>query len=1704
MANSINFVVAKTNPNLYAAAKQSNINDAQKLQLEEFGFTVQKNKDLMKMPVEEAKKIFFDLEPAAQEKIKYLYPNAAYAEEDDTTKEKAIGAVVGVGKGLASPLIGLFSALGKWTRAINTPYLAVRQAAQGEGLFNKQTWDDAWNGRKVYDNGALNQAIEYFGAERVEIAQGLIAGLKPGEIVAKGGELNANKLKALEELYNDPKLFKQVRDAVSYSQVSPGRDIFRMFDTKPTKTQVLSGEEDYIDKGQKFGSGVIDFTYQIVVDPLTYLTFGTSKIFGGIKQGEKIAKQIQQFGPAGVKDVFVKYPGLAMLWDDAGKRLENIRELPAGSAERSTAVREFKKDFPTFNEDGAIEGLLKTEIVNAKSAVEYFSLAENTNLLLGGRVNGIQYFRNGVAVARDQRRLGMGLGRWIDGYLNPATRNTAKINEEGQDAFDILTKLGKDGELIPDDISDIKKFYKEMSIREKIAQRFTRSPQGGVILLGENAVKTADNFRAVARQVLPRDLADFVTQRFVTAEANDQVIIMRNMYYAIAQRFGLDGHPDGQKLIKTMLEEKFGSAEGLSIVSQLKVNSKFADEVGKVGLKVSDDGLLYESSGIIHPFQEAGAIGSLNYIEIAQMAGQIKSKKNLISAAGGATQLKLADDLVNAWSVLTLFPRLGIRSMIDESFMFLLTAPAKEVFEFATRKGHRLGKMATRYTGSQQAEPLREGLKKYIGAKRISDTFTSTQWAEKRSALAAKGEFVSDELVSQLDVAYGMAQDAVMPFTNRTLFPSISGDEANFMVEGLAHSAVLLNASTRSIAGAASITGKLEKELLEEIVPSSSYDLMLKDIDAVTGGSGFVTTEELARSKVYGGKGIAAVHFGGFIRRFYGNTKSLSGKNGKLLVDPPTVFFANNALETPADFRRAKDQLLLSIGIRRNTELVEQIGEDGVKLMSPKYSFVIEDEGAVREFLQMSSRSSELNQAKVLPVDIAVDQVDRILLDSYTTFHGTAEGFNANLLKIVRDKYDELSVLEKKAQKIIPDKWHRAVKSVDWDTFQDATVGFQPKGRMWTDLQIPGLTENFENVLKTYGNRAFELMDRQVTAGFRQPVVMLAYVRIRKNLQKIQADETRKTIARAIDDLGPDASKGQILSVTENVTEMVTRKYVQIAVEQAADGVLKFADNPNVRSNFALAQRNTSRFFRATEDFYRRVYRLRDVPLRVLYRTRLMHLGLNANGQTYQDANGDPYIMMPMDNIIFKTVDSSIRALGGNQAFKQPLFNDFTLKLKLMNPSFSPDAGVPTLSGPIAALGVLGTKALLGKTGTTGQLIGEELDNFALGNIGEGMDITRAVVPSILQKSFAILNKDEKNRQEATAAMQAIAYNASQGIGIDVNATPQEKADYLKQIRISAHNILVMRSILGMLSPIAPSTQESIGVPDYLKEVGITGLRSEFYDLVDGISKKYGGDVQDPYEMALATYIGKNPGKLVYTVARDNKTTNLVISKTKELKEWAISNKGLINTYGETAFLFAPNTGSFDSATYSWLEAAGLIESKSVEKYYTDILVSEDKQAYYNIGRDEKEALRNINDVNARRTIIAKSTAARSNLKLSNPLLEVALTAGGNEIASEELMLNNLESMLATIDVKIPDATRKKMIAVTSQVREFINLSVDSTARQSSNFAAVKRERKQQIEELIASLSINDLMLKEANRAIFRAILNYYSRENYVAIQGGF
>ena len=1714
MAQTVNFIVAKTSPNLYAAAKQADLSQTQVNQIEQFSWTVDKNKNLSRKPVDVARKEFFALDKEVQDMLRFLYPDADYTKEAPDMGDKVLGVVKGAAKLAASPLIGIYKAAGAYGKVINLPYAVGRQVAQGEDLFSKGVFSDAWDGRRVFDEGALDRATRDFGKDNVEIAKGLLMGKKPGEIIESQGQITEEFLASFSKAFNNEPEFKQVMDAVKYAQVSPGRDLARILN-KPAPNKA-----DYISGTTKNVSGFVDFMYQIVIDPLTWVTGGAAKIpmlANKVNVGEQMVRNVKQFGTLGVKKSFEESPALRNHWDnEIGPLVKRLAESK-DAAEESKVMREIGTRYAGHENTEWLQLLKRNKIYNADQAVKYFG--DNTDAainLLAGRVEGTQYFRNGVATARNQRRLDFGMGRFIDGIFNPAM-SKEDVLKQGEDTWTKLTKLGDEGtDYVSPEVADLQKFVKKMTFAEKIGQKFARNPQGRAINIGEDAIKTADNFRDTARQILPRDLADFLTVKFINADADEQVAVVRSLYYAIMQRYGLDGHPKGKDFIEAELASHFGSKEGLAITEKLDVPKHLVDEVGTTGVRLTDEGATYDSAGIIHPFQEAKSIGNLNYVQIAQLAYEVNHKKNLIMAVGkGASQSKFASDLVNAWTILTLFPRLGVRSAIDEGFIYLLTAPARDIFNAIlpryAAKGRDAGKIASMVTGSNTGEGFRASLKNAMGLTPTSKKIALRDRLLLKKSIAKRND-ISDERVSQAELIADTTDLAVRMYgINR-----LSDQELDFVKDALVHNQHVMNGAAGSMAARAQLSGGYSQEIAEQLVDLNNYERMLKEADIASGLKGtLIDTRDLARSKEFGGRAVSAVHFENWVRRFYGNRRVVKGFNEKTKTErfykfnPVEAFFENNGLRTADDFAIAKQMLLSNVGVKANGKIIKQLGEDA-KNVSTRYTYIVEDAEALKDFLKMSARTTQLRQKGFSDMDIAADQIDRILLDMYQAFHGNANKFNDALYARVKSAHSGYAADEAAKGIEINNKWNLAAQSLEFDEFAKLTDGFTPTGRMYTTLDIEGLVD-VESAFAKLGNNMMEIMDRQVTGLLRQPAVMTTYLRIRKNYAKLQEQETRSMLNAQLKNLkeqgiDPNSVKYRLSSgepvtwredILRDIKDINAKKYSEIAIQQAADTVLKFADNPNIRTNFALSVRNVGRFYRATEDFWRRVYRLKDASPRVLYRMRLMHTGIEANGEVYEDAKGDPYLIMPMDDAIFKTVENVTRTLTGNSAFQQPLFNDITLKLKLANPSFSPDSGMPTLSGPIAALGVLGMKQILGATGTTGKKAAEELDNYALGTIGEGMDIVRALVPASLQRLYAILPVNEKNRQEATAAMQAIAFNAAQGNIPSATDSAEKKYEYLKNVRLSAHNLMVMRSVLGLVSPITPTVQESKGVPDYLKNVGITGLRPEFYDLVNAIMKKYGGDIQDPYDLAVATFVGKNPGKIIYTVSRDEKQTNVVIQKTKEMKNWYIQNKGIVEKYGEAAFIFAPQTGEFDAASYAWLEGADFIKNKELEKYYLDVMVAQDKQAYFNIAREENEALSQTASPSARKAIIANATGQRQAMKAANPLLEAAITGGGNEIASETIMFQSIEQILLDSNVSIPEATRSKLLVIASQIRDFINISQDPELRETRNFSDIKRQRKADIEALIAQMLEGDLIVKEANRAVFQTILDYYSRETY-------
>lgn len=1662
-------------PNLAEAARKANLTPEQMGLTEQIAWTIKENKKLLALPQDKARQKFSSLEPQIQDAIKSLFPNASYTKEPENA---LIGYAKNVKDVLISPITGFFKLAGAYNQAINMPYKVIRSLDEGADPFKFQTYKDAWDGINQFDREAFKEVEDFFGKEKAYVAKGIIEGRTPGEIIEAYGQISPKLLSAVEEAFSNPEKFRQVLDGVKYAQFSPGRDLARMRDRKPPKNGGLNG--DYIDGSTKDYSGRIDFIYQIAIDPLTWFTGGTSK---AVTRGAKIAEMVKQYGSTqGVYRAFQENGSLRKLWDkQLGPGIERYARAKT-DGERALVRRELARSYPLYDDEEALAALAAAKVFNSDRAVGFFSMAENTNLLLSGRVDGITYQRNGVVLARRFRRQRDAFGKWMDKQFFGADFDDAKLLESsGDDLMKNLTAAGtlEDYSINPA-MQALGELTKDIGLMRKIGFLASRNPSGE-ILVGENAIKTANNFRVMARQVLPRDMAEFVTQKFLKSDISEQVVILRNLDTAILYRYGLGGHPQGNAFIDSFLREKYGNATGFSLTTRVDVPKYLTGAVSPNSLRKNGDKDVLNSNGPIHDGQLSYAFQSLPYENLVALNWAARGRTSILANLfGKTTQSHAARSAVDIWSVFTLAPRHGVRTSIDESFFYAITAPGANLLKYLFQ-GKAFSNVVTAYSGSKSAVgPVRQ----LIGKVTKKNVFDSISVDERNKFL----EIISEKGISTVDDADMLLLKEMTGQRAIELYgKNLDELDKKYLLSLIVNHADVRTSMARSVSAKTNITGKLDHEIYDQLFTESMLTAAAKELEVKLGKT-FRTfpAEEIKRiNKKY----LTLAHYDSWFRMFLPKgrvlTKRKDGTADKF-VDVVNPFLANNALRTEQDFIVARKVIMDNIGVRYFDDI------DAFKVI---------DEASVQKFLEPYAKTAEFTQSGMSKEEAVRVLVERMLIDMRNTFHGGADEFNEVFYNLIKSRHDDLVAASKEAGQGISRKWQKAASTIDFNKFEEVTVGFQPKGEINTAIEISDLVDDGVGRIQKLGANIMEYMDRQVNGIFRQPAVVVTAIKIRKGYAQIEEDFVRQTFNK-LKETSKNKSDAELMSIA---TKIADRRFSEIATQEAADTILKYSDNPNIRSNFAVSVRSVGRFYRATEDFFRRVYRLSDknVTLKTLYRLRLAHVGLEASGNVYEDQDGEPYIMMPMDDLLFKAINGPALALRGEPLIKNAQFNDFTLKLKMINPSFSPDAGYPALSGPIAGLGVIAVKTLLGKTGNPLlKKAGEGLDTFALGELGDNIDIQRAIVPASLQRVWNALSPGEKNRQETTAVMQAIAYHQTQNNPLLPTATEQEKFEWLQQIKISANNVLFMRNLLGMILPVAPSSQESKGVPDYLLNVGITGLRPEFFDILQAITAK--DEVEDPYELALATFIGKNPKKTIYTVSRDEKNTKFVIQKTEQVKSWAIDNKKLLDKYGEAAWMFAPQVGDFNMGVYNWLEASGLLQDKSIEQYLQDVLVAEDKAAYYNIAKREKELLSETISITKRRSIIADATRAREILKTGNPLLNVALTGGGNEVASEEKLLNVLSQMIDDPEVNITKESRTKMKIAINSVRDFVAFSSDPGLENVINPVALKKEKKEQLLANLEQLASGDPAIREAMRAVFRSLLNYYSRDTYVAIRGGY
>ena len=825
------------------------------------------------------------------------------------------------------------------------------------------------------------------------------------------------------------------------------------------------------------------------------------------------------------------------------------------------------------------------------------------------------------------------------------------------------------------------------------------------------------------------------------------------------------------------------------------------------------------------------------------------------------------------------------------------------------------------------------------------------------------------------------------------------------------------------------------------------------------------------KAKYMSEEALEATMFNNFIRRFNQDGFKIGGTKN-VNTNPARLFIANNGLRTKADWDNATNQFLEAVGFRLN---------NGVWTISNKKV------GDVQRFINSSTHFEKFDGLS------DVEKVTGFIRDTFTNlysaFHGDALQFNDKLLEIfqpfikgyVRDHRQIVNKIARNTDFVHPSGKIRI------PSYSSMIENYKAK-EIVSDLSEVKM--GFAGNARIGRDKTYELMARQQDDLYRAPAVQAHYVLARK----ASAKEETAYAAKLADDLikqGVDPSAAKIQG-----EEVAREFFTSRAITDATNRVLKYADNPDVRTVFSYNIRTIGRFYRAVEDFHRRIYRLvKDEKLSTIYRARLMSQGLDSIGEVHEDPNGEQYLILPMDDLIYSAVDGTLRMLTNDQvAITQPLFNDITFNLTAGNPSFQTDAGMPYLSGPAGSMSIIAIQSLLGNFKTTANFA-EDLDQWTLGAMGDSVQVRDAIVPKVVNNVWKMLSPDERSAQEVSAYMQALAYNQANDLGInpedyydketgitDQARLDEDKRKYLDNVKISAHNIIVTRSLLGMILPFSVQTKDTKDLPTYLKDNGIVSMKSSFYEVLDQIKLKY-PDVENHYELALATWMGKNPGKTAYLVSTSQEAVKPLIKYSNEMQNWAIKNASEIEKYGNGALMFAPNTGEFTPGVYKWAEASGIVSkipaNKSVtgyiDDYYKDLMLKEYVNAYYDIADREEEDLRNVSFASSdlRRASIQAYQNERKQYKIGVPGLEDYIATGADNDGANEFIQSAYNYVNSpTADVK-PEV-KKSINEAYAIYNDFMEYANYITSLDPSDAATLKRAKKAEAEEKIQKLIKSD------------------------------
>jgi len=1585
---------------LYAATQSINLPPKEKQKLTGFSDLIVKNRQLLSLPIADARNEYLKLDEDIQETLKRFNPDAAWAKEPDRS---FLGAIK---ENVVDPVLRNVSI---YSSRLTEPYRAIRTK-----VVENVSWDDAWeaarDGNALFDKQREIKVDNYYEAPVAKIAKQISTGKTIGEVMATLE--TPEEIDAMMNMLNGDKMYEQAIADYDTAKISMGRDLFyEAFDVDP-------GEFGANRFAFNRFSGAADLATQIAFDPLTYIPVAGQ----GYKIAQlsilRIAKETALSGELGKFSIEKAFTApivgkqVTRFFDTVGPLIKKYKETTG--TEQAEAFGLLTRNFRGDITLDAVNQLAKHNVFDAQSAQDFLGQANNAMALINGKSVGAFPTLPTYSVVRQTKDA-------IKASVQKATGLNKRVDVQGFGIEDnIFSFLDNMVGLITKENADPKEIAAAQVVVKKMQNTFGRFAKNWEIAPGFKSLKTGikyfkdgtsidEGLKSVKDVValsrvagFSRAIADEIGLAWAKGNQAQRIKIRDGVIATAAHSMGLSATDSGRQVLDRTLRV----LKGEQYATTQKVTKPYLDSLGSQknilvnNFNIDEASIALGDEIRINPSTDGGTASRA--VAEWQLADEVsippihewyreayRSKNWVHRSLGNAFNNKVSQGLVDTWSFLTLLPRLGIRSVIEEVMLFGFVAPVGAIKALFT-DGYNASRQLRRITNDPKT--WKQG---WFDAAGLSLPIRAwyqvfQKGIDKRlAAEAADGKKLHELMATAM-----MASHQRMRGTSTRAHARWSRD---FVKYGWG------------------------TKLYEDVTISSSSGNRI-DVLA-TRGQG--SPEEVA--KLYGD--IAPWNVDLVAAR---KNESPQGEYRDIPVGNPAYYldWTENAIKT--------------IALSGDTGKIAVMHMDDIDTAVIKIREVLDADPTIAKRFANAYGDQTIDHERL---------AFKLYLKASEIFRRADGSINPTLVDIVRKKRTKA---DGTVETYLDTNFSiDELRKLDTRELPDTVVG---------RVYVP-VAYNKGGVIKAITEKGYAWMDRQVATMAREPIFHSNYFFYRKQLQDIENIKFKQLIAQGYS--------------TESASAISSAYATHNAMELAVKRTLDFVDNPNIRTNMAWSLRNFARFYRATEDFYRRIYRAGIKNPQSIIRLRLASDALDHSGFVYDDENGDKYFIFPGDEIFTAAIAPVTKLLTG-KTLQTPMPLEFTGKIKMLTPSLDPQSSIPTFSGPLSGISFLTLQKLM--PNFMGP-VKDRLVGVTLGPRSTNARWTDVILPSNVRRAVDALNQDERDSQFASAARKAIIYMQATKQGLPLDATEEQKLAYRQQIEGIAANIVVTRFFLGMLSPVSPQIGFGKDIPAFLKDAGNVNFKSEFNKLVNEIAAT--GE-PDAYNIALQRWTELNPGLLAYTIGETDANKVATVKKTDQAAKWVRGNRDLIQKYPEGSGFFIPYTGEFNFDDYTFLKREGYTESVPVEDFLKRVTVAEDKEAYYALKESFDTRIESAGAAPLKAAIRREWDEAKDEFLTTRPLLvqDLETRQSRQQIVNS---INDLRTMISSGDAPKTDLTRKykEMISIYDNANNMLELITSDTKVQRNQKEVIRQTAFAKIKEVAAG----DPQAEMAIRVLFTRLL---------------